>query len=130
MKQLILILFGLSIQAAAVSAELKQVYISGMINYSKVVELPKNAIFKVRLVDASLRDAKHKVISEQSLKVSSQPNFYQLPVDIKYINPSNDYEVEAFIKVDGTSWFLNTSVQPVFTEATQDKADLNLDFVK
>ncbi|WP_163835823.1 YbaY family lipoprotein [Spartinivicinus ruber] len=130
MKQLILILLGLSIQAVAVATEFKQVHISGTVNYSKTVELPENATFKVRLIDVSIRDAKSKVISEQSMKVSSQPGFYQLPVDLKYIKSSNNYEVEAFIKVDGKSWFLNTSVQPAFTKETQDRVDLNLDFVK
>ncbi|MCX4025885.1 YbaY family lipoprotein [Endozoicomonas sp. SM1973] len=130
MKQLILILFGLSIQAVAVAAELKQVHIAGTVNYSETVALPENATFKVRLIDVSIRDAKSKVISEQSMKVSSQPGFYQLPVDLKYIKPSNNYEVEAFIKVDGKNWFLNTSVQPAFTKETQDRVDLKLDFVK
>lgn len=130
MKKFLFILLGLSISTFATSAELNQINVSGKVNYTKNIELPKNAVFEVRLIDVTIQDVKHKVVSEQSMKVTSQPAFYHLPFDPKYVNPSNDYEVEASITVDGKSWFLNTSAHPAFTTKTQDRVDLNLDFVK
>ncbi|MGF1490912.1 MAG: YbaY family lipoprotein [Microcoleaceae cyanobacterium] len=92
--------------------------VSGMVTYRQRVALPPGAVVKVKLVDASIADARAVTIAEQTIQIEDQqvPIPFELTYDPEEIDPSHRYAVQAQITFEGQLRWVSTTSYPVITQ--------------
>jgi putative lipoprotein len=102
--------------------------VTGTVSYLQRMALPTNAVIQVRLSDASLADARAKVIAEQTINLGQRqvPVPFALTFDPGRIDAKHTYSVSAKITVDGKLWFITDQSYPVLTNDKPSRVDLIL----
>ncbi len=99
--------------------------VMGSVTYRERMMIPPNTTLRVVLEDVSLADAPATVIAESVQSVSTAPPYpFELRFKAAEINPSRQYNVRAWLVIDGKAWFTSTQANPVLTGGHGDVVEV------
>ena len=109
-----LIVALLLVLAALAPARAEQLSLSGQVTYREAIDLPPEAVLRVRLVDADRLDAPAVVEAESPIATPGRvPLTFTLRFDSAFIEADRSYAVTAEITSGGALWFSSFSPHPV-----------------
>jgi putative lipoprotein len=120
---LLLMIAGLS------PAHAEQVSLSGQVTYREPIDLPPEAVLRVRLVDAGRLDAPAVVEAQSAIPAPGKiPLTFTLSFDSTFVEPGRNYAITAEITSGDALWFSSFSPHPVDPLATTAPEPVMLTF--
>ena len=123
-------IFAAALGAALVlagNAGAQEAKVAGVAVYRERIALPPNARFEAVILDTSRADAAAPVFAQTAVDGPIQPPIkFEIPYNVKSMNPAARYSLRATITVDGKLWFTTDRITPVITQGGATQVELLL----